>query len=798
MRVSEPLLTDLLDDRPLNGEIEVRTWLGPSLGAVLVDKADLSDAHECVRALCEIWGGACFHMHAVTRGQLALPDGLLDDVTEHGVTSIGRTHLLAETADTDTAGIATVDPSVVGQSLLLALLAAGDTKDWTVSLARIDASNAWAIAYLAVIGDLQRDNFDPQWLHMNRLRTDLSWTDVINVEVDESPPGADDLLARLRTAGRLPPSMLSCGLLGVQQARRDSGIGGGLDYPLPTPFHTRAMIGPNLVVVYEPGSVSDLALLWNLRAAHGLPRGLPLGVPATEDVAAVLSAWWNNQAMSYFGLGGDRGPRLISTSVDRARLEEFAAGTHFEAADWRDFTQLSRRPGRAGRQLARFQDGSTRIPAWSPDDRTTLGDHLAQGDRPRLRFTVSLATRYLPPGKQIRDTHWTENGCREWGYQDRDPEPDDFVDVRWPSGWRIIEGLLADRGLTAKKSAAGLVSATFLARMGSMHQLMMLQNSSILEELQRLGTARSMTWFRDRAREIATAAANPEGNEAPLEAIERVLNEMTVRPSEADQPDITIERFRAAFGGDRRAAARWIGWAEKRGLLVRGVSVACTTCGASSWRHLGEIAPPILCRGCGEAIGQPFPEGELKFRYRASEPLLRVIEHDALPHLLALRFFCGLWGTKFNDAGYLYGGYPGVDIYEAGSDARIGEADVLLVLSNGELVPGECKRRGTGLTEPELSKLERLSARLEAPWSFVATPDWGENCPAIWPEGIRFAPNDSPRLALTAEHLLAPFVSWPMGTNIFEWNPRDQDARREDHKHFADWVRESSQGLETI
>jgi hypothetical protein len=313
----------------------------------------------------------------------------------------------------------------------------------------------------------------------------------------------------------------------------------------------------------------------------------------------------------------------------------------------------------------------------------------------------------------------------------------------------------------------------------------MVLDSAVLDLLDRLGTAKAMSWFKSRVRAIAQQAAHPGDGETPLRAVERALSELGSRPSDDEQPRVTLEAVQKTLGGNREAARAWIRWAETAALVVRGAQVHCRDCGAESWRQMWELAPPIPCRGCGRTIAHPYPEGELKFQYRASEPLLRVIEHDALPHLLAMRFFCTLWRPNFDSPTHLFGAYPGVDIYDAGATTRLGEADVLLVFSDGALVPGECKRRGAGLNTAELTKLDALADRLGSPWSFAATPDWAYQCPSDWRDSIRFAPHPSPRLVLTAEQLLSHVIYWPAGSNIFAWDPASEDTRA---KHNSDYL----------
>jgi hypothetical protein len=782
--VELPLL-DLLDDRRLDGQLDVSCLLGPTLSAALLDRAHFADALRAIETLCQQWGGVCTRLYAMERGAAALPGELSSDFSYGDVHDVGGAKLLSDAFDRDgRKDVFLSDGYTVGSTLLSALLPSGQLKDVQLRVAEVDPDDPWCLGYAVVLGMLKTENFTRHEAQSHHLRLGVSWDDLIDIERDEAQPGGLDLLNRVRDRQRLTPAQLSRLLLDMWIAGRDQGIGAG-ESPLPDPTRIKRMVGPNVVVVYEPGSVSDLALLWNLRAAHGLPLGLPLGVPVTADVPSVLEEWRGEHAMSYFGLGGDGAPRLVSTSVDAPTLEGIASRvTGYLVGGVDEFRDVGRRPGRHSLRVVQFQDGTARVASWSDQDRIELGTPGPYGRKPDLRFTLGPTTRRLPPSQSLRPDWSFDPGYREWGYQADDHGPGSLLNVRWPAGWTVVQKLLADRGLRGEPSLAGRAAATMLRRLGSHQDLAMVLDPSILDLLDHLGTAKSMSWVKRRVRAMASRAAELSDEHAPLDAIEHALAELTLRPSDEEQPHATVETVRRTVNNKRDAARAWIRWAEEAGVIVRGAEVKCD-CGADSWRHMGELAPPIICRGCGATIAHPYPEGELKFQYRASEPLLRLVEHDAMPHLLAMRFFCQLWHPSFDSPGRLFGAYPGVDIYEDGSNVRIAEADVLLVLTDGQLVPGECKRRGAGLNSTELTKLEQLADRLDSPWSFLATVDWAEDCQAVWQQSIRFAPDPSPRVALTAEQLLNEIVFWQAGTNIFEWSPATEEERAKRHRDFV-------------
>jgi hypothetical protein len=133
-------------------------------------------------------------------------------------------------------------------------------------------------------------------------------------------------------------------------------------------------------------------------------------------------------------------------------------------------------------------------------------------------------------------------------------------------------------------------------------------------------------------------------------------------------------------------------WALERGILVQGVEVECRGCGAQSWRSVQEIAPPVVCRGCGATIERPFPVDQFKFRYRASESFLRVVDADAMAHILTLRWWCELFADPFNNGSYLYGAYPGVD-FGTPDGATVGEADSCSYLPTAPWFPASASAR---------------------------------------------------------------------------------------------------------
>jgi hypothetical protein len=152
-----------------------------------------------------------------------------------------------------------------------------------------------------------------------------------------------------------------------------------------------------------------------------------------------------------------------------------------------------------------------------------------------------------------------------------------------------------------------------------------------------------------------------------------------------------------------------------------------------------------------------------------------------MAHVLTLRWWCELFADPFNRGSYLYGAYPGV-AFHAPNGETVGEADVLLVLADGALVPGECKRTSAGLNKAELAKLDGLADALGSPWTFVATLSPSRDCGAMWKQAATSDGGARPRLVLTADQLFEPSVVATVGEDVFAWREQtlNNDTTRDE------------------
>lgn len=744
-------LFELLDDSRLDGAHGVRRFVGPPLHGHLVDHADLSDAVDAVAGCCERWGGSS-DLLIPWRPDDGVPTAFSNQLHWSWPVNVFGRGVVSEDARIGRFPIrrghlryaASLIGMLAGQSGT-----AEDRQGIRASLP--EPSHPWFVSYLATLGTLP-ERPDPQLLQHAGLPPDLDFSRLVEVERGiVAEPSGGDLLSRLRAYEVATPADASRWLLVGLSA--PAGHGRGTGRLLPHRFSEANNFGANVVVVYEPGSIQDLCLTWNLRAAHARPEGLPLAVPATDDVPKVIREWRDQHAHDWLGV-----PLinfgLVSCSVGEDTLDAICRelGDGWTTTAPGHVLQRVRANGRPSTEVAVFESGFASVTTLSGNDRTALGLAATRLRGLEVQARFELIDRSLPMIWSIRpNVEMAQPGYDSGAFTVWPHERDEVATIQWPSGWTLLAGGVRDRQLRASPSRPGQAASALLRAFGALDGVEMLLSPGILELLERLGERRGSTWFRKQARRLSAAVAADDPERA--EALDEAVADLRRRPLDEEQHDVTFDRLKQLWSSE--AASEWLAWAEDCGLLLRGTKLACQRCGRRDWYSMSAISPPILCRGCSRPIEHPFREDLMTFSYRASDLLLSVAEHDAVSHLLVLRWFCRLLDPWPRGGSLLYGGYPGVDLEAA--DTRLGEADVLLLTAHGDLIPGEVKRRGAGLTKDDIAKLDRISDALEAPWSFVATPDFAADCPQLWNEAVTHT--DRPRFALTGEHLFSQIVT---------------------------------------
>jgi hypothetical protein len=782
----------LLDDRRLDGSQPIERVVGPDRIAAAVDADDMEDVRAAIEDLCMNWGGACGALLPVDRATAGLSSrwrsflsaGTFDNLATRGLLPQqgGRAQV-----DGDELGLFALE-FVKGEPLLSILWSQHQKpEEWATCACGLPApDDPWYVAYLGCLGAWPMQP-RPGHLGTTGLVEDYTFDRLVQVEHGlVADPGPEDLVRRLRQPGFTTPSSLST--VGLTLWRLPEAPHLSNEQVIPIDGWQRRRYASNLVVVYEPGSVEDLALLWALRGAHALYPGFPLAVPVTANVPQALAAWsdvdGDSWALRLFGIVSQPWG-LVSTSVEHEALEEIAAsarqasGGNWEAAEVETVLYPAARPGRLSTDVAVFTQGRARVAALSPEDRDYLNGRPARAHDPELRVRIKAGGRHLPPASPLARYLPTMPGYRGGGIEVGPNNVDDLVGIDWPSGINVLVAIAKERGLDATPSRPGKAAVSLLHALGSLQGLQPLLDPAILETLGKLGTRAGRTWFEDQVRQLHARVEVHMADEDALTrslAIEQALENLALTATESDNANLTWDALQEKLSRD--GAHEWLAWAESRGLLLRGAAIICDHCDASDWRLAAELAPPIRCRGCSQLIARPFPADRLVFRYRASEMLLHVLRLSSLPHLFAARWLAELLDKQ------LYGFHPGIE-FRDDAGLLIGEADVVLVFTDGTLAIGECKLTPRGLRQSDVDKLESLATAIGATWTFYAVPAWRDACTDIWGQLERGLP-ERPRFVLTNEQLLQlNRVFWALGTNPLRSEAATPRRKAEMHSEFV-------------
>jgi hypothetical protein len=339
--------------------------------------------------------------------------------------------------------------------------------------------------------------------------------------------------------------------------------------------------------------------------------------------------------------------------------------------------------------------------------------------------------------------------------------------VEWPSTSLIARSIARRRELDLVESEPGRACRVLLSGMKDLFHVSFLAHAPLLDLLEQMAARHGFGWYKQRLRTL-----NEDAD--PTAAV----------PSTTDDlPDKAFNEFKRMLGNNERAAKYWLLWAERAGLVIKGLPLQCLMCRAKQWIPISAFAPPIICRGCGEAMNEPFGDRPtVNFTYRLSERLRRVYEQDAMGHLLVAHYFDSL--LSGGKSGRLVGLHPGMEVRPAEKASVVGEADVLMLTRHGEFIPVEVKRRAAGLTADEISKLDVLATALSSPWSAIAACEYAATAEVdLGPSVLRNeADGTYKRMVLTYDQLLKPMLIWSMGSDPFALtvlSPEDIEKREQ-------------------
>lgn len=772
-----PLVTDDL----VNGALSIERQLRPTVVARVVDADSPSDAAAAIASACSDWAGGASPIIAVRRDSSSLDDRMhrlligsnIDGVDGRGITPDSIVANLTDRYAQST------------RSLLRQLVESGSSERTRVQTADgMSPDDPWYLSYLATFGILP-DGPDRDRNNRDNLRTELRFSDV--VQLDGVGAGSiHDLIERVSN----PHASTA---ISLTRERLPSGL--VADYNKGLPGHSRftwggkplrEAYGPNIIVVYEPRSIPDLALLWNLRARYAHPLKLPLAVPLTDRTLGDLVHLEHEHRMHHhFGLGHDIA--LTSLSVSTARLRSLAEATTFDVVDPWELLGPIFGYCVSSTDVAQFDKGEATIASFSPTDVELLGQqYLGSSDATWLRNTITISKHRLPPSPTMRHGEYEAHGYLH-GQITSVGHLHDFKRINHPTGLEVLQALARDRSLTARPSEPGIAGEHLIrATTGDLSMLAYPGAIDLLSKLTRRGHSslvkRRLDQFLAGATEIDDANKYDE--------LSARLDAAIGSPELEETTYMNFDRIRTLLKLSNNETAAWINWALTHRIILRGIEATCPSCTHDQWRPLEDVVPVLVCHGCGRPIENPFDAKRIDHQYRGSETLLRANNSDALPALLAMYHLSRVFDRR---DGPLFGIYPGIELFEHGNKNPLPEVDLLVILSNGEWILGECKVRARGLHRHDLEKLWKISDRVGAPATFTVTLQSSADCSDTWK--VTEDPNGRPHFSLTAEHLYDLHGIGPAyGQELFAWReahprmPAEADAEKWIAQRFGEFV----------
>ena len=728
--------------------------------------SDFAGAREAISYSCETWGGAAQRLVPATYAASPAWSRLINEVDSDFFRGLGVDEELLPERPRAWAG---APVSLV--AALDALLSDTEHKP-SMSIPSLDDDDPWTFAYDGICGTLP-EGPSPLIVERSNLREGITYSEVLDIDRPRIEGGVADLWSRVADRSVASPTAMTLAGLKVESAPQRRYAPAPI---LPHDVAPGMRFGSAVIVVYTPGSLEDLCLLWALRAAWGWPYSMPLAVPGSIDVAVAVRAFERlGAAAGSPAWRGGRNRALVSGSITQSELDAIAdeLGVEWTASSIDDVLAVAPRPRRTSIEVATFEDGRAPVFAWGARDLADLGEHHPHRYLDTITRFRPLSMK-LPPAKSLTGDLMMNGTWRGGAFEVAGNDVDRLHSMLWPVGWTVLEAVARDRGVEVRRSRAGRAAEALVQRIGSLDEVSLLSDAEVLRVLYRLGERSGITFFRRKTNEMLADLRSIDSVADRVAALESHLDSVSASVEDASPHTITASSLSPL--GTREDVRAWLEWAEQSGVLLRGAEVHCPRCGHKQWITLAQLAPPFPCGGCSDVITKPYREDNLSFRYRASEALLRTLEHDSLGHLLTLAWMAELFHRGFDKPESLYGGYPGVDILDASGEV-IGEVDVLLLFSDGSIAVGEYKRSGAGLNEAEVGKLEVVADALGAAWTFVATHDSAAHCPDLWKQSQQVLP-ERPRFALTGEHLYSHAI-WAMGSNPFEWPDSDSFEPRE-------------------
>lgn len=766
-------MRNLLDDEALQGPNSVRITYRPErIGFPMLTDSTTSFL-DAVRFECAVWGGATTALVPVMGDGTIRPayadtlaGSTIDSVT--GLETWGMFNLQRAKVRWP------VTARTFGRQLAVALLKYREQGEYLpLQVVELEDGDPWKGVYAACLG-LLPNHPDPSLLKDGALLPSLTFGDFLRVEQVAATGSLDDLLERLSNSRVMTPRRMS-GMRLAYGSSGSTGIRTG-DRVLPDPDFPRYDAGPNVLVVCS--DVEDHALLWNLRGAWGDSRAVPIGVPTSALTPDSVRKLLAHETLSRNGIA-HRQLYVTSVSHSAEELSDMVGGasaSQVGVVGYEHMLTFGHAAGWHRDEVLSWKDSETKFVALPPDSHSDIFTDYGFSPYARMYVDVEVREHPFPCAGDLRvrtgNYEIYAGSFSRWGSARTRSET---LRVAWPTRLLMARSVAASRELELRESAPGRIVRTALLGFSDLFEIGHLAHAPLLSLLDEMAASVGVNWAKRRLAQGADL-----GN--------------TVAPAADLLTECSFDKFKRSLGNSPVAAKNWLYWAEHAGLIVKGFPLTCPACGAKQWTPVAAFSPPIVCRGCAGEMRTPFgDEPQVHFKYRMTERFRRVFEQDSIGHLLVMRYFDSLFGGS--DGGRTIGMHPGMEVLRAGTTEPEGESDVLMLMRDGSFIPIEVKRSSSGFTIGEVEKLDHLANVLRAPWSAVATCQYGRDVdPCFTTVERRDDSADRTRLILSYDALLDPHPTWILGADPFEWAPLTDEEIEHREAEFVDRLKAANPG----
>lgn len=762
-----------IDESRPNGVYSVSVRYHPSRVARRLEGKSSSEFLRLVGELCQVWGGGQIPIIPTANHQVpaeyreAIMDSALDGVedppkVDSAFSGPGSFHYPSDNYN-------------YLDQFVFSLFGYGDQEQWVpVEAPELEEADPWFEIYAACLGRLPEAP-NRQLLGGNRLNLDLSFEDFLSIERPKVEGGIEDLVDRMCIPGKMLPRWMTLFQLSSLDQRREPLFPEPV--VLPPPEHSRPM-RRRLVIVVCSQSSEDLALLWNLVGASGGQRLQAIGLPASEfsweNVSKLIESANKHGSASpeneYFFTSSSLPPEELRMllSVPESANQQLRFVVPSEVLSFGPTASQDRIDS------VLFENGRGVVVPSMPGAFPEIYSKPLLNGSTQMRIKIEVDGWALPKNLRIidHDAGIIDSELRSWASVDRRSSP---IQVLMPSRFILLKAATARKDLTFRESEPGKAARLLIERMGGIREVAYLLHEPLLELLDEMASKQGINWFKQR---VAAPEADSVGEQLVADDID-------------DLKDFAYEKFKGAFAQKAKSTKYWLFWAEKKGLITKGVNIYCGHCGAKEWVAINGLSLPKSCKGCGFQVETPFSDHtEMKFTYKMSELLRRVYRNDAMGHVIAAYFFSIVLGER-----KLIGWHPGLEFCPKGKQNVVGEVDVLLHTLKGQMIPVEVKRSAGGVTSSEVKKLDDMQARLGANWSVVAICAYANDVSSgVADDWIATHEDGSyKRMVLTYDRLLDPTPTWASQEDPFRMSHLSKADIKKREARFLDFVYNSSQ-----